>query len=151
LLLVYRRYYGTRLMLRMLVVFWAVMSAAGLVTGAIFDAAGLVPTRRPAQVAPVHFSWDYTTYLNVVFLVFLAVLYWVYRNRARLGADTGYGIDPVCGMQVEVASAPASALQDGKVFHFCSDRCRSRFEADPARFSAKAGSAGGAATRPAHR
>ncbi|MGD0943989.1 MAG: permease [Acidimicrobiales bacterium] len=151
LLLVYRRYYRTRLMLRMLVVFWAVMSAAGLVTGAIFDAAGLVPTRRPAQVAPVHFSWDYTTYLNVIFLALLAALYWVYRNRGRLGADAGYALDPVCGMQVEVASAPASAVHDGKTFYFCSDRCRSRFEADPARFSSKAGSQEGAATRPAHR
>ena len=34
LLLIYRRYYGTRLMLRMLVVFWALMSTAGLVTEA---------------------------------------------------------------------------------------------------------------------
>jgi hypothetical protein len=99
----------------------------------------------------VHFSWDYTTYLNVVFLALLVVLYCVYRNRARLGADAGYALDPVCGMQVEVASAPACAVHDGKVFYFCSDRCRSRFEADPARFSAKAGRPEGAATRPAHR
>jgi hypothetical protein len=52
LLLVYRRYYGTRLMARMLVVFWCVMSVAGLATELIFRASGLVPAIRPTQVAP---------------------------------------------------------------------------------------------------
>jgi len=86
LLLIYRRFYGTRLALRMLAVFWAVMSTAGLITEGIFRAAGLVPTTRPATVVPAHFSFDYTTWLNIVFLVLFAVLYWTYRNRARFGA-----------------------------------------------------------------
>ncbi len=60
-------------------------------------------------MAPAHFSWDYTTYLNIVFLVVFAVLYWAYRNRDRLGAGGGYALDPVCGMQVEIANAPAFA------------------------------------------
>jgi uncharacterized membrane protein YraQ (UPF0718 family)/YHS domain-containing protein len=137
LLLIYRRYYGTRLMVRMLVIFWGVMSVAGLVTEVIFRAAGLVPAIRPTQVAPAHFSWDYTTCLNIVFLVFFAVLYWAYRSRARLGGDAGYALDPVCGMQVEAANAPASTVQAGKRFYFCSDRCRVRFEEDPERFTAK--------------
>ena len=47
LLLIYRRYYGTRLMLRLLAVFWAVMAAAGLITEVLFRAAGLVPATRP--------------------------------------------------------------------------------------------------------
>jgi len=137
LLLVYRRYYGTRMMARMLVVFWGVMSVAGLVTEVIFRAAGLVPAIRTTQVAPEHFSWGYTTYLNIVFLVLFALLYWAYRNRARLGSDDGYALDAVCGMQVEVANAPACTVQAGKRFYFCSDRCRVRFEADAERFSAK--------------
>ena len=137
LLLVYRRYYGTRLMARMLVIFWGVMSVAGLVTELIFRAAGLVPATRPTQVAPPHFSWDYTTYLNIVFLVLFAVLYWMYRNRTRLGGDDGRVRDLVCGMQVEVANAPASTLHCRKRFYFCSDRCRVRFEADPERFAAR--------------
>ena len=85
LLLIYRRYYGTRLMFRMLVTFWALMSTAGLATEAIFRAAGLVPTKRPASVAPEHFSWNYTTYLNIFFLVVFGVLYWIYRNRDGSG------------------------------------------------------------------
>jgi hypothetical protein len=139
LLLIYRRYYGTRLMARMLVIFWGVMSIAGLITEVIFRAAGLVPAIRPTQVAPAHFSWDYTTYLNIVFLVLFAVLYWAYRNRVRLGGDDRYALDLVCGMQVEVANAPASSAQGGKRFYFCSDRCRVRFEANPGRFAARTG------------
>ena len=47
LLLIYRRYYGARLTLRMLALFWVVMSTAGLITEGIFRAAGLVPTVPP--------------------------------------------------------------------------------------------------------
>jgi uncharacterized membrane protein YraQ (UPF0718 family)/YHS domain-containing protein len=127
LLMIYRRYYGTRLMLRMLAVFWALMSTAGLVTEGIFRAAGLVPTVRPTTVAPAHFSWNYTTYLNIVFLLLFALLYWIYRNRERFGAGSGYAKDPVCGMQVEIAHAQTSLRRGGERFYFCSDHCAERF------------------------
>jgi uncharacterized membrane protein YraQ (UPF0718 family)/YHS domain-containing protein len=127
LLLVYRRYYGTRLMLRMLALFWAVMAIAGLVTEGIFRAAGLVPVVRSRAIAPDHFSWNYTTYLNIIFLAVFGVLYWAYRNRSRLGGGGGLALDPVCGMQVEVANAPASVMHAGERVYFCSDRCRLRF------------------------
>ena len=55
-------------MLRMLIVFWALMSTAALLTEILFHALGAVPTSRPATVAPASFSWNYTTYLNIVFL-----------------------------------------------------------------------------------
>jgi uncharacterized membrane protein YraQ (UPF0718 family)/YHS domain-containing protein len=129
-LMIYRRYYGTRLMLRMLAVFWALMSTAGLITEGIFRGLGLVPTVRPTTVAPAHFSWNYTTYLNIIFLLLFALLYWIYRNRDRLGGGSGYAKDPVCGMQVEVAHAPASLRQDGDRYYFCSDHCAERFGLD---------------------
>lgn len=127
LLMIYRKYYGTQLMLRMLVVFWALMSAAALVTEVIFSAAGAVPTNRPATVVSTGFSWNYTTYLNIVFLVLFAVLYWAYRNRERLGAGGRYARDPVCGMQVEMAHAPAQLDHGDQRVYFCSDHCAERF------------------------
>jgi len=133
LLMIYRRYYGWHLMWRMLVVFWALMSIAGLVTEGIFTAAGLVPTQRPTEVAPAHFSWNYTTYLNLIFLALFGVLYWLYRNRERFGAGQGYARDPMCGMQVETANAVASVVHDGQRVYFCSDHCKGRFLADPRR------------------
>ena len=80
-----------------------------------------------------HFSWNYTTFLNIVFLALAGVIWWLARHRARFGGGTGYAIDPVCAMQVRIADAPATARHDGVYFYFCSDRCRDRFDADPHR------------------
>jgi uncharacterized membrane protein YraQ (UPF0718 family)/YHS domain-containing protein len=141
LLLIYRRYYGTRLTLKLLAIFWAVMSTAGLAVEYLFRAATIEPTKRPGTVAPTAFHWNYTTYLNIVFGLVLAALWWLARNQHRLGGGAGYAIDPVCGMQVEIANAGAHSEHDGQVFHFCSDHCRHRFEADPARYDERALSA----------
>ncbi len=128
LLLIYRRYYGTALMVRMLGLLWIVIALAALVTEGIFRGAGLVPRHRPTQIAPEHFAWNYTTYLDLLFLVVFGVLYAAYRNRDRLGGGQGSAIDPVCGMQVRVADAPASVVYGDDRLFFCSDRCRARFE-----------------------
>jgi YHS domain-containing protein len=112
------------------------MSAAGLAVQYLFSGAGIVPKTRPAVVAPTSFHWNYTTYLNIVFLLVLAGLWWLARNQRRLGGGAGYATDPVCGMQVEVANAGARSEHDGQTFWFCSDHCRQRFEADRARAGA---------------
>ncbi|MGI8648268.1 MAG: hypothetical protein DLM55_04375 [Acidimicrobiales bacterium] len=127
LLFIYRRYYGTRLTLRLLAVFWTVMSVAGLATEYLFSAAGLVPTTRPQLVAMEGVRWNYTTILNIIALVAFAALYWLYRNRTRFGGGAGYAKDPVCGMQVEKAAAPATGRRDGQTYYFCSDHCQHRF------------------------
>jgi cation transport ATPase/YHS domain-containing protein len=44
-------------------------------------------------------------------------------------------VDPVCGMAVAPGEAAGgSASHGGTTYHFCSARCRARFEADPGRF-----------------
>jgi YHS domain-containing protein/uncharacterized membrane protein YraQ (UPF0718 family) len=136
LLLIYRRFYGWALTLRILAAFWLVMATAGLATEYLFAGAGLVPVGRPAQVVQPSFQWNYTTYLNIAFLLVFAGLFWLYRNRERLGGGAGYAIDPVCGMQVERQLAPATARSGDRTYFFCSDRCRDRFVADPGRFRA---------------
>ncbi len=135
LLFIYRKYYGTPLTLRLLAVFWAVMSVAGLATEYLFAALHLVPTGHPPTVAMEGVSWNYTTILNIIALVVFAVLYWLYRNRERFGGGAGYAQDPVCGMQVETAAAPATAVHDGHSFSFCSDHCQARFTAAPHRYT----------------
>jgi len=132
LVLIYRKYYGTRLAIRLTLTFWAVMSAAGLVVEGMFSALGGVPKTRPREIVATKFEWNYTTFLNILFLGVFAVLYWLYRNRARLGGGQGYAIDPVCGMQVRTADAPATAVHSGERYFFCSDRCRERFERERA-------------------
>ena len=129
LVLIYRKFYGTRLALRMLAVFWLVMAAAGLATELIFGAAGLVPARRLAQLAPERLSWNYETVLNLIFLAIFCVLYYLHRSRAKAGGDERYAIDPVCGMQVAKATAPAQLGTGDASYWFCSDGCRDRFGA----------------------
>src|SRR5437870_7264023 len=94
LLLIYRRFYGWALTLRILAAFWLVMAVAGLATEYLFVGLGLVPTSRPIQVVEPAFRWNYTTYLNLVFLAVFAGLVWLSRNRERVGGGARYAVDP---------------------------------------------------------
>jgi YHS domain-containing protein len=130
LLLIYRKQYGRRMTLRMLAVFWGVMSAAGLITEYLFKALGWVPSSRPTVIAGNAFRFDYTTVLDIVALAAFAILYWLYRSRDRLGSG-GYAKDPVCGMQVETRHAPAWLEHHGRRVYFCSERCQDHFQKIP--------------------
>jgi P-type Cu+ transporter len=44
--------------------------------------------------------------------------------------------DPVCGMQVNLATSKHRLEQAGTTFHFCSAGCKSKFGADPGRYIA---------------
>ena len=46
----------------------------------------------------------------------------------------GQAKDPVCGMDVDPATARFSHEYAGQVFHFCSSRCLEKFKGDPAKF-----------------
>jgi uncharacterized membrane protein YraQ (UPF0718 family) len=74
---IYRKYYGTRMMLTLLGTFYAAMVAAGYLVELIFGTANLIPAQRNATVMQAGISWNYTTWLNIVFLVIAALL--VYR------------------------------------------------------------------------
>ena len=134
LVLIYRKYYGNKLALRLFATFYLVMAAAGLIVEGLFSLTGGIPDNRHGEIAATSFEWNYTTFLNIFFLGIFGVLYWLHRNRDRLGGGAGYAIDPVCGMQVETANAPALTVHDGQHHWFCSDRCGERFEADPSRY-----------------
>jgi uncharacterized membrane protein YraQ (UPF0718 family) len=127
LLLIYRKFYGTAVTLRLLATFWLVMSAAGLITEYLFRALSLVPSTRPSQLAPEQFAWNYTTFLNIAALAALAFLLVLRRHKVQLDDQTGFAVDPVCGMQVEIASAPASCTSESRTFYFCSDGCRDKW------------------------
>ncbi len=73
-LIIYRKYYGTRMMLVLLGTFYATMVLAGYAVEFLFTGLGLVPTQRDAKVAEVAIQWNYTTVLNIIFLLLAAVL-----------------------------------------------------------------------------
>jgi uncharacterized protein len=129
LLLIYRKLYGGRLTWRLLGVFWLVMSAAGLLTEALFGAAGIRPPARPVVIAPERFAWDYTTVLNLVFLCVFGGIWWLHRNARRFGGGQEVARDPVCGMQVDRANPGATLRERGQVVYFCSPGCKDHYTA----------------------
>jgi hypothetical protein len=73
---IYRKYYGPRMTGFLFVTFYAAMTGAALIVELIFGTLGLVPSQRNARVVEASVTWNYTTWLNIVFLVLAAVLVW---------------------------------------------------------------------------
>ncbi len=48
----------------------------------------------------------------------------------------GIAIDPVCGMQVEIASAQHTTEYEGTTYYFCAKGCKLDFEDEPERILA---------------
>ena len=71
---IYRRYYGTRMTLVLLGTFYAAMVGAGYLVEILFGVTGLVPTQRSATVMQEGISWNYTSWLNIAFLLLAAAL-----------------------------------------------------------------------------
>jgi uncharacterized protein len=78
---IYRKYYGLRMAAFLLVSFYVAMVLAGLGVELLFEAIGTEPTERNAKVTEASVTWNYTTYLNIVFLSLAAVLLWRYFRR----------------------------------------------------------------------
>jgi uncharacterized protein len=73
---IYRRYYGLKVAAVLFVLFYAAMALAGYVVELVFGAAGLVPTQRAAAIVGQGFAWNYTTWLNIAFLLLAVGLLW---------------------------------------------------------------------------
>ena len=54
-----------------------------------------------------------------------------HHDHAGEASAAGTAIDPVCGMTVDPATTPHHARHAGQDYHFCSAKCRERFEARP--------------------
>jgi uncharacterized membrane protein YraQ (UPF0718 family) len=73
-LVIYRKYYGTAMMLTLLGIFYATMVAGGYIVEFLFGGLGLIPAERTAKVADTGIQWNYTTVLNIIFLLLAAAL-----------------------------------------------------------------------------
>jgi uncharacterized protein len=71
---IYRKYYGMRMALLITGTFYAAMVIAGYLVELVFGAAGLVPGQRHVKVMEERIMWNYTTWLNLAFLLLAAVL-----------------------------------------------------------------------------
>ena len=73
-LVIYRKYYGTKMMLTLLGIFYMTMVAGGYIIEFLFGALGLIPAERAAKVTNIGIQWNYTTVLNIIFLLLAAAL-----------------------------------------------------------------------------
>jgi hypothetical protein len=73
---IYRKYYGWKMMLFLFATFYAAMAAAALAVEFLFGALNLIPQARHALVAEASIAWNYTTWLNIAFLVLGVALLW---------------------------------------------------------------------------
>src|SRR5256885_2860934 len=71
---IYRKYYGWKVMGYILLTFYVTMAAAGYVVEFLFQALGIIPQDRRVAAITEGVQWNYTSILNIVFLLLAAVL-----------------------------------------------------------------------------
>ncbi|MER6070016.1 permease [Streptomyces sp. NPDC001817] len=71
---IYRKYYGARMTAFLLGTFFAAMAVAGYVVEFAFGGLGLIPDQADAKVPQEGVSWNYTTWLNIAFLLLATAL-----------------------------------------------------------------------------
>ena len=130
-IIAYAKYYGWAYALRITALMFVVIVISALIIDLAFGAVGLIPDTRPTRDDIFgSIELDYKLVLNVLGLVIFAILFWL---TARRGAT-----DPVCGMKVDRAKA-LRLEHAGRTYFFCSEHCRSQFEADPDGYTGEMG------------
>jgi uncharacterized membrane protein YraQ (UPF0718 family) len=82
---IYRKYYGARMTLVLLGTFYAAMVGAGYLVELLFGVSGLIPAERSATVLREGISWNYTTWLNIAFLLLAAALVVRFARTGGIG------------------------------------------------------------------
>ncbi len=71
---IYRKYYSWKVMGYILLTFYITMALAGYVVEFLFQSLGIIPQNRSLVVITEGVQWNYTTILNILFLLLAAVL-----------------------------------------------------------------------------
>ncbi|HET9848983.1 MAG TPA: permease [Candidatus Dormibacteraeota bacterium] len=101
---IYRKYYGLRVAIYLLVVSYIAMVLAGFVIGLLFQLLGIVPAHHHVQALLEGPSLNYTAVLNVIFLVVMALLGWRF---VRSG-----GLEMLRMMEMPAVSSANAAARD---------------------------------------
>ncbi len=81
---IYRKYYGWAMALRLTGILYLAMVLGGFAIEGIFSVLHLVPAERTARVIEASVTWNYTTILNLIFLVVVvAILLRFFRTGGR--------------------------------------------------------------------
>lgn len=71
---IYRKYYGGKVAAYIFVTFYVAIVLAGYITELLFAALHIIPTERDIVILESGISWNYTTFLNIGFLLVAVVL-----------------------------------------------------------------------------
>jgi uncharacterized membrane protein YraQ (UPF0718 family)/YHS domain-containing protein len=126
LVLIYRKFYGSKLTWKLFLTFWGVMSASGFITEKIFSVLKILPQRHALVPHASKIGNNLTTWLNFVAIVIGVILFWLFYTR-DVSDESPFAIDPICGMQVEKTTAVASTEIDGVRYYFCAPGCLESF------------------------
>ena len=73
---IYRKYYGLKMAGFLFVTFYITMAVAALIVELVFGGFALIPLERQARVVEASIAWNYTSWLNLIFLVLAGLLVW---------------------------------------------------------------------------
>ena len=100
---------------------------------------GIPPERRAAVHIPAGLAIGARKPAQVAVSILAEIVQSAAERRmpdAAAQSEPACAIDPICGMDVEIASARHRAAFEGAEYFFCSSHCRAAFEAEPLRFLA---------------
>ncbi len=127
LVLIYKKFFGLKLSMKLVAVFWLTMSISGFLTEKLFSLSGLLPTKHALVSHASHLGNNFTSWMNLVALIVLVVIIVLYKTRNK-GIDSAYAKDVICGMQVEKATAAATFEYQNEMYYFCAPGCMESFK-----------------------
>ncbi|HUD44211.1 MAG TPA: permease [Patescibacteria group bacterium] len=81
---IYRKYYGLKVAAYIFITFYIVMALAGYIVEFLFSILNITPTNRHIVVINQGMQWNYTTWLNIVFLFFAIILVYKFIKNGGL-------------------------------------------------------------------
>src|SRR5215468_4526707 len=73
---IYCKYYGLKMAGFLFATFYVSMAVAAVVIDLIFGAFAFIPAEHKARVVEASIAWNYTTWLNLAFLILVGLLVW---------------------------------------------------------------------------
>ena len=127
LVLIYKKFFGLKLSMKLVAVFWLTMSVSGFLTEKIFSLLKILPAHHGLVPHASRIGNNFTSWMNLIALMVSIGIFALYITRNK-GEDSPYAKDPICGMQVEKATAAAVFEHDGQVYYFCAPGCMESFK-----------------------
>jgi len=123
LVMINAKYYGWRVALYIAAVMYVSIVTTALILNYLFGALGITPEsgRKVADIA--QFSFDYTFYLNLVFIAVAAALFWLHRRHHRKAhMDHKMNMKGGVGLKRVIALSFLTILLVGLVLFFVTNR-----------------------------